>query len=113
MSLPPPEPNPVDAALAAYIEQKIEKRLEAEHASLLAAEREFCERLTVEHEPQIAELKREVESLKTDHTAVGLQQFCDKLGRTMARCTELIDRLDRGPIELPSPLSARRSSSMN
>ena len=29
MSLPPPEPNPVDAALAAYIEQKIEKRLEA------------------------------------------------------------------------------------
>ena len=45
MSLPPPEPNPVDAALAAYIEQKIEKRLEAERGSLLAAEREFCERL--------------------------------------------------------------------
>jgi hypothetical protein len=45
MSLPPPEPNPVDAALAAYVEQKIEKRLKAECGSLLAAEREFCERL--------------------------------------------------------------------
>ncbi len=45
MSLPPPEPNPVDAALAAYIEQKIEKRLAAERGSLLAAEREFCNRL--------------------------------------------------------------------
>ena len=45
MSLSPPEPNPVDAALAAYVEQKIEKRLEAGRGSLLAAEREFCDRL--------------------------------------------------------------------
>ena len=37
---------------------------------------------------------------------MGLQQFGDKLDRTVARCTELIDRLDRGPIELPSHLSA-------
>ena len=69
--------------------------------------------MTMEHERQLAELKREVESLKADHTAMGLQQFSDKLDRTVARCTELIDRLDRGPIELPSPLSARRSSSVN
>jgi hypothetical protein len=27
MSLPPPEPNPVDAALAAYVEQRIDERL--------------------------------------------------------------------------------------
>ena len=69
--------------------------------------------MTVENERRIAELKRDVESLKADHTAMGLQQFCDKLDRSVARCTELIDRLDRGPIDLPSPLSARRSSSVN
>ena len=45
MSLPPPEPNPVDAALAAYVERRIEKRLGQERASLLAVQREFCERL--------------------------------------------------------------------
>jgi hypothetical protein len=67
----------------------------------------------VEHERQITELKRDVESLKADHTAMGLQQFGDKLDRTWGRCAEGIDRLDRGPIELPSPLAARRSSSVN
>lgn len=69
--------------------------------------------MTVEHVRQIAELKREVDTLKADHSAMGLQKFSDKLERAMARCTELIDRLDRGPIDLPSPLSARRSSSVN
>ena len=32
MSLPPPEPSPVDAALAAYIEQRIDERLGQERA---------------------------------------------------------------------------------
>jgi hypothetical protein len=43
----PPEPNPprVDAALAAYVEQRIDERLGNERASLLAAKREFIERL--------------------------------------------------------------------
>jgi hypothetical protein len=45
MSLPPPEPNPVDAALAAYVEQKINERLGDERALLLATQREFIERL--------------------------------------------------------------------
>jgi hypothetical protein len=39
---------------------------------------------------------------------MGLQQFCDKLDRTVAQCTELIDRLDRGPIDLPPVPLARR-----
>jgi hypothetical protein len=64
--------------------------------------------MTVEHERQVVELKRDVESLKAGHTAMGLQQFSDKLDRTVARCTELIDRLDRGPIDLPPlPLGRR------
>jgi hypothetical protein len=39
----PPEPNPppIDAALAAYVERRIDERL----ASLLAAKHEFIERL--------------------------------------------------------------------
>jgi hypothetical protein len=57
--------------------------------------------MTVEHERQIAKLQREVEGLKADHAAMGFMQFAEKLDRTLAQCTELIDRLDRGPIDLP------------
>ncbi len=52
MTTSPPEPPhvdtvspPVDAALAAYIEQRIDERLGQERTSLLAAKREFIERL--------------------------------------------------------------------
>ena len=44
-SLSPPNPPPVDAALAAYVEQRIDERLGNERGSLLAAKREFIERL--------------------------------------------------------------------
>jgi hypothetical protein len=44
-SPPEPTPPPVDAALAAYVEQRIDERLGNERASLLAAKREFIERL--------------------------------------------------------------------
>jgi hypothetical protein len=44
-SLSPPNPPPIDAALAAYVEQRIDERLGNERASLLAAKREFIERL--------------------------------------------------------------------
>ena len=94
-------------------QERIDAAIESERARTYEVVADAIADMTVEHERQIAKLQREVESLKADHTAMGLQQFCDKLDRTVARCTELIDRLDRGPIELPSPLSARRSSSMN
>ena len=92
---------------------RIDAAIESERATTYEVVAHAIAEMTAEHERQIAELKREVESLKADHTAMGLQQFADKLDRTLGQCTELIDRLDRGPIELPSPLSARRSSSVN
>ena len=94
-------------------QERIDAAIESERATTYEVIAHAIADMTVEHERQIAELKREVETLKADHTAMGLQQFSDKLDRTLAQCTELIDRLDRGPIELPSPLSARRSSSVN
>ena len=94
-------------------QERIAAAIESERATTYEVMAHAIADMTVEHERQIAELKREVEILKADHTAMGLQQFSDKLDRTLAKCTELIDRLDRGPIDLPSPLSARRSSSVN
>jgi hypothetical protein len=91
----------------------IDAAIETERATTYEVIAHAIAETTAEYERQIAELKCEVESLKADHTAMGLQQFSAKLDRTVAQCTELIDRLDRGPIELPSPLSARRSSSVN
>jgi hypothetical protein len=71
--------------------------------------------MTAEHERQLAELKREVESLKADHTVMDLQQFAEKLDGMLAKANELVERLDRNraPLDLPSPLAARRSSSVN
>jgi hypothetical protein len=94
-------------------QERIDAAIESERDRTYEVMAHAIADMTVANERRIAELKREVDTLKADHTAMGLQQFSDKLERTMARCTELIDRLDRGPIDLPSPLSARRSSSMN
>ena len=44
---------------------------------------------------------------------MNLQQYGQKLDVTLAKASELIERLDRGPLDLPSPLSTRRSSSVN
>jgi hypothetical protein len=57
----------------------------------------------------------DVQPIKADHTAAHLQQFGKKFDGMLAKANELVERLDRdrGPIELPSPLSARRSSSVN
>ena len=94
-------------------QERIDAAIESERATTYEVIAHAIAEMTAEHERQIAELKREVESLKADRAAMGLQQFSDKLDRTLAQCTDLIDRLDGGPIELPSPLSARRSSSVN
>ena len=60
MSLPPvPPPRPVDTAKTldwAAIEQRIEKRLGQERASLLVVQREFCEKL---REPKSLTLRLE------------------------------------------------------
>lgn len=92
---------------------RIDEAIESERATMFEVIAHAIAEMTAEHDHQIAALKSDVESLKANHTAMGLQQFSDKLDRTLAQCTDLIDRLDRGPIELPSPLSARRSSSVN
>ena len=94
-------------------QERIDAAIESERAGTYKVMAHAIADMTVGNERQLAELKREVASLKADHTAMGLRQFSDMLDRTLAKCTDLIDRLDRGPIELPSPLSARRSSSVN
>ena len=109
----PPKPERKLDTMPIDWQERIDAAIESERATTYEVIAHAIAEMTAEHERQIAELKREVESLKADHTAMGLQQFADKLDRTLAQCTELIDRLDRGPIELPSPLSARRSSSVN
>jgi hypothetical protein len=84
MSLPPPEPNPVDAALAAYVEQKIEKRLEAERASLLAAQREFCERLR-----ELRLLTTRLEDSMARLAAIRFRRARHRWGNRPAACGEL------------------------
>ena len=81
--------------------RRIDAAIDGERATTYEVVAHAIADMTMEHERQIAELKREVESLKADHTAMGLQQFSDKLDRTLGQCTELINRLDRGPIDLP------------
>jgi hypothetical protein len=38
--------------------------------------------------------------LKADYTVANLQQFGQKLDATIAKASELIERLDRGPIDV-------------
>ena len=94
-------------------QERIDAAIESERATTYEVMAHAIADMTVEHERQIAVLKREVESLKADHTVANLQQFGQKLDVTLGRCAEPIDRLDRCPIELPSLLSARGSSSVN
>jgi hypothetical protein len=92
-------------------QERIDAAIESERATTFEVVAHAIADMTVEHERQIAELKREVEILKADHTAVDLlQQFSDKLDRTLPQCTELIDRLDRGPLSSPrgKPRARRR-----
>ena len=65
-------------------QERIDAAIESEDATTYEVMAHAIADMTVEHERQIAELKREV---KADHTAMGLQQFSDKLHRTLAQCT--------------------------
>jgi hypothetical protein len=109
----PPQPERGLDTMPIDWQERIDAAIESERAHTHEVLAQVIAEVTAEQERQLADLKREVENLNADHTAMGLQQFADKLDRKLAQCTELIDRLDRGPIELPSPLSARRSSSVN
>ena len=114
---PPMEPRTLDASLDDLVAARVETAFAGQHEYILEvmatalAESVLKERRR--YERQIGKLKHEVESLKGDHTAADLQQFGQKLEVTLAKASELVERLDRGPLDLPSPLSARRSSSVN
>jgi hypothetical protein len=94
-------------------QRRIDEAIESERATMFEVIAHAIAEMTAEHERQLAKLMSDVASLKADHTAADLKQFGQKLDATIAKASELIDRLDRGPLDLPSPLSARRTSSVN
>jgi hypothetical protein len=89
-------------------QHRIDAAIESERATTYEVFAHVVAELSAEHEGQIAKLKSEVESLKADHTAADLKQFGQKLDATIAKASELIDRLDRGPINLPPLPMVRR-----
>ena len=109
----PPMGRTLDGSLDDLVAGRIETAIVGQRNFVTEVIAESIAKERRRYERQIAGLKREVESLKADHTAAGLQQFSDKLDRTLGQCAELIDRFDRRVIDIPNPLSPRRSSSVN
>ena len=71
----PPKPERKLDTMPIDWQERIDAAIESERATTYEVVAHVIAEMTAEHERQIAELKSEVESLKADHTAMGLQQF--------------------------------------
>jgi hypothetical protein len=91
----PPKPERKLDTMPIDWQERIDAAIESERATTYEVIAHAVAETTAEYERQLAELRSEVESLKADHTAAHLQQFGQKLDATLAKASELVERLDR------------------
>jgi hypothetical protein len=97
----PPKPERKLDTMPIDWQERIDAAIESERATTYEVIAHAIAETTAEYERQLAELRSEVESLKADHTAAHLQQFGQKLDATLAKASEVVERLNRAPLDLP------------